>query len=77
MLENLTDNQVTILTELAIHHGMYRHERNTPKYNIYYEIATELLDEFTKRGKPKKWLKPLVSEFMEAQFKTVKEIEGD
>ena len=76
MLENLTDNQVAVLTELTIHHGMYRYEKDSYKYKIYYEIAGEMMDELTERGKPKKWIKHLVCEFMEAQFKTVPEVEG-
>ena len=72
MLENLTNNQVAVLTELAIHRGMYRYKKDDFRYRIYYKIAEELLDELTERGEPKKWMGTLLGEFIEAQLKTEK-----
>jgi len=71
-LENLTSDDIAVLTELTIHHGMYRHECNY-KYQIYYKIAGELLEEVIKREN--KWAKQLIDEFVQAQIKTVKEKE--
>ena len=75
MLEDLTSDQIAVLTELVIHHGMYRHKKESYKYEVYYKIATELFDEMTEKKELKKWYGSVFCEFMEAQFKTVKEVE--
>ena len=73
MLENLTDDQVVILTELVVNYGMYRYKKNSYKYLAYHKIAEELLEEVIKVGH--KYTKQLISKFIDAQLKTKKEIE--
>lgn len=75
MLEKLTDDQVAVLTELTIHHGMYRHIIGSPRYNIYCKIADELLDEMRTNRRCERWIKPLMEEYTMAQIKCVKEYE--
>ena len=67
-LENLTDDQIAVLTELVIHHGMYRHPKDCLKYQTYQSIAEELIDEMRKYRRAEKWIKPLMVEFTMAQL---------
>ncbi len=73
MLENLTNNEIALLTELVIHHGMYRYEKDSPRYTIYYKMAGELLEELIKRKSSAKHIRLLTGEFIEAQLKYVPE----
>lgn len=70
MLEDLTDNQILVLTELVIHQGMLRFPRTDYRYNIYYKIAGNLMDEVIKQDS--KWTKLLIEEFLYSQMYYVK-----
>jgi len=72
MLDNLTDNEVAIITELAIH-GMYRYRKDNFRYNKYLQIAEKLLEEMRINRRAEKWIVPLMVEFTEAQIMYVPE----
>ena len=68
MINDLSDDQLAIVTELVIHHGMYRVKKDDYKYDIYYRIAGELIEELKERNYRPNWVKALTDEFVHSQL---------
>jgi len=75
MLQDLTDGDLAITTEMIIHHGMYRYGKFSKRFKMYQEVADKLLDEMQRRNLKEDWIKPLLIEYTLAQIKYVPEYE--
>jgi hypothetical protein len=68
VLDNLNDDQLAVMTELAIHRGMLRFEKSDFRYGIYYRIAGELMEELEARDYRPEWVRKLMCEFVHGQL---------
>lgn len=75
MIKDLNNTQLELVTELVMHHGMYRYEKDNFRYRVYRDIAVNLLEEVIARKGDTRSVRCLVDEFMETTLKCVKEIE--